>query len=49
MNDSIWPKDHADAIRRAMATEGGHLFVGKHGYSCVTPMAARAAATRLRA
>ena len=33
MNNSIWPKDDADAIRRAVATEGGHLFVGEHGYT----------------
>jgi hypothetical protein len=33
MDGSIWPQDDADAIRRALATEGGHLFVGGNGYT----------------
>lgn len=28
-----WLADHADGIRRAMATTGGHLFIGPHGYT----------------
>lgn len=33
MEGSIWPKDNADAIRRALATEGGHLFLGRNCYA----------------
>ena len=31
MDGTTWPKDDADAIRRALATEGGHLFIGENG------------------
>ncbi len=29
---SPWARDDADAINRALSTEGGHLFVGEAGY-----------------
>ena len=29
---SSWARDDADAIDRALSTEGGHLFVGEGGY-----------------
>lgn len=29
---SPWARDDADAISRALSTDGGHLFVGEGGY-----------------
>lgn len=29
---SPWARDDADAISRALCTEGGHLFIGEPGY-----------------
>lgn len=31
--DADWLADDADGIRRAIATAGGHLFIGPHGYT----------------
>ncbi len=28
-----WPKDDAERISRALATEGGHLGIGRGGYT----------------
>jgi hypothetical protein len=28
-----WPKDDAERIRRALATEGGHLGIGRGGFT----------------
>jgi hypothetical protein len=30
---TIWPKDDADRIGRALATEGGHLGIGRGGFT----------------
>jgi hypothetical protein len=30
---TIWPKDDAERIRRALTTEGGHLGVGRGGFT----------------
>ncbi len=30
---SPWARDDADAIDRALAVDGGHLFVGDHGFT----------------